>query len=297
MKQWMRAKMEHAGLYAAALGKWIALGGLIGIFGGLVGSLFHIGVQRATMIRDTHSWILYLLPLGGLFIVWLYRVTKTEGKGTNDIIESVHFGSEVPLLLVPVIFAATIVTHLFGGSAGREGAALQIGGGIGYHVGGFFHLDDKDLRIATLCGMSGVFSALFGTPLTATVFALEVISVGVLYYVGLIPCMALPLILGENIGTCATAFLVSLRGGMAAKQTALIHLLFNCMGTAGVVLLLMLFEKPAALLLKRAADFESIAVIHSVFNLLSAALLLPFSDGLAKIAERLTGAGREKVRL
>lgn len=211
MKQWMRAKMEHAGLYAAALGKWIALGGLIGIFGGLVGSLFHIGVERATVIRDTHSWILYLLPLGGLFIVWLYRATKMEGKGTNDIIESVHFGSEVPLLLVPVIFAATIVTHLFGGSAGREGAALQIGGGIGYHVGGFFHLDDKDLRIATLCGMSGVFSALFGTPLTATVFALEVISVGVLYYVGLIPCMTSAMVaysVSLLMGVPPTQFLV-----------------------------------------------------------------------------------------
>jgi len=204
MKQWMTAKIKHAGLYAEALGKWIALGGLIGAFGGLVGSVFYLGVARATMIRETHSWISFLLPLGGLFIVWLYRVTKMAGKGTNDIIESVHFGSEVPIMLVPVIFIATIVTHLFGGSAGREGAALQIGGGIGYHVGSFFRLDDKDLRIATLCGMSGVFSALFGTPLTATVFALEVVSVGVLYYVGLIPCMT----------SAMVAYLVSLLMGV-----------------------------------------------------------------------------------
>ena len=141
---------------------------------------------------------------------------------------------------------------------------------------------------------------LFGTVLTAFIQSSSA-SVGILQALSvsgqISVAMALPVILGENIGTCATAFLATLRGGRAAKQTALTHLLFNCMGTAGVFLLLMLFKKPAAPLLERAADFESIAVIHTVFNLFSAALLLPFSEGLAKMAERLTGAGREKVRL
>ena len=79
---------------------------------------------------------------------------------------------------MPVIFAATALTHLCGGSAGREGAALQIGGGLGQNIARLFRLDDKDRRLGTLCGMSALFSALFGTPLTATIFALEVISVG-----------------------------------------------------------------------------------------------------------------------
>ena len=136
-----------------------------------------------------HPWILYLLPVGGLAIVGLYKLCHLEGKGTNAIIESVHFGESVPILLVPVIFVSTVITHLCGGSAGREGAALQIGGGLGYEAGKLLHLGEKDLPLATLCGMSGVFSALFGTPLTATVFALEVISVGVLYYAGLVPCI------------------------------------------------------------------------------------------------------------
>ena len=90
---------------------------------------------------------------------------------------------------MPVIFVATAITHLFGGSAGREGAALQIGGGIGFRIGKFLGLDEKDMRLVTLCGMSAVFSALFGTPLTATLFALEVISVGILYYSGFLPCL------------------------------------------------------------------------------------------------------------
>ena len=149
----------------------------------------HGGVSYATEVRLAHPWVLYLLPAGGLVIAGLYKLCKLEGRGTNAVIESVHFGKEVPVLMVPLIFVSTVITHLCGGSAGREGAALQIGGGIGYRTGRLLHLGEKDLPLATLCGMSGVFSALFGTPLTATVFALEVISVGVLYYAGLVPCI------------------------------------------------------------------------------------------------------------
>ena len=185
----LRKRLRHIGQYVFVLVKWLAVGALVGAVGGVVGSFFHIGVDYATRFRQGHSWVLYLLPAAGLLIVALYRLTKTEGKGTNAIIESVHFGSEVPLLLIPVIFLSTVVTHLCGGSAGREGAALQIGGGIGYQTGRALRLGEKDLPLATLCGMSGVFSALFGTPLTGTIFALEVISVGVLYYAGLVPCL------------------------------------------------------------------------------------------------------------
>lgn len=185
----LKERVAHIGQYAVTLLKWMVLGGVIGLVGGIIGSLFHIGVDTATQVRLAHSWVLYLMPVGGLAIVGLYRITKTEGKGTNDVIASVHFGEQVPGLLVPVIFVSTVITHLCGGSAGREGAALQIGGGIGYQAGRLLRLGEKDLPLATLCGMSGVFAALFGTPLTATVFALEVISVGVLYYAGLVPCL------------------------------------------------------------------------------------------------------------
>ena len=185
----LRKYLERIGLYADAMLKWLVIGGLVGGVGGVVGALFHLGVSYATEVRLAHPWVLYLLPAGGLVIAGLYKLCKLEGKGTNAVIESVHFGKEVPVLLVPLIFVSTVITHLCGGSAGREGAALQIGGGIGYRTGRLLHLGEKDLPLATLCGMSGVFSALFGTPLTATVFALEVISVGVLYYAGLVPCI------------------------------------------------------------------------------------------------------------
>lgn len=185
----LKERMAHIGLYVAALLKWMAVGALVGGVGGFVGAAFHLGVSYATAVRQSHPWILYLLPVGGVVIAGLYKLCKLEGKGTNAVIESVHFGKSVPTLLVPLIFVATVITHLLGGSAGREGAALQIGGGIGYRTGTLLRLGEKDLPLATLCGMSGVFAALFGTPLTATVFALEVISVGVLYYAGLLPCI------------------------------------------------------------------------------------------------------------
>lgn len=188
MKKKILPYLKSTGLFAGAFAKWMALAAVIGMLGGLVGSAFHLVVEAATALRAAKPWLLWLMPVCGLVIVALYRLTKTEGKGTNAIIGSIHFGKDVPILLVPVIFIATALTHLCGGSAGREGAALQIGGGLGCNIGRLFRLGDKDEPLATLCGMSAVFSALFGTPIAATVFALEVCSVGLIHYSGLVPC-------------------------------------------------------------------------------------------------------------
>ena len=245
----LKERVAHIGQYAVTLLKWMVLGGVIGLVGGIIGSLFHIGVDTATQMRLAHSWVLYLMPVGGLAIVGLYRLTKTEGKGTNDVIASVHFGEQVPGLLVPVIFVSTVITHLCGGSAGREGAALQIGGGIGYQAGRLLRLGEKDLPLATLCGMSGVFAALFGTPLTATVFALEVISVGVLYYAGLVPCLTAALtgyLVSVLMGVPPTRFTVTVPGlevrtmllvMVLALLCAVVSILF-CRGLHGVERLL-----------------------------------------------------------
>ena len=185
------AKKEAKIVYKsfAAFLKWLVIAGLTGAVGGAVGSVFNISVARATALREANPWLLFLLPAGGIVIAAVYHFTKMENVNTNTLIDSVHLGEKVPVILVPVIFLGTVITHICGGSAGREGAALQIGGGIGDSVGQLFRLDEKDMRLATLCGMSAVFSALFGTPLTAALFALEVISVGVFYYSGLVPCI------------------------------------------------------------------------------------------------------------
>ena len=183
------AWLGRAGVYLRTMIKWTIMGLVIGACCGVIGSAFHIGVHHATELRAEHPWLLWCLPLAGLGIVGFYKLTKVEGKGTNSIIDQVHLGKGLPFFLLPAIFLGTILTHLCGGSAGREGAALQMGGTIGFHTGRLLRLDDRDLRVATLAGMAAFFSALFGTPLAATVFAMMVISIGIMYDVAFIPCL------------------------------------------------------------------------------------------------------------
>ena len=118
--------------------------------------------------------LLFLLPAAGLLITALYKITKCEGVGTNNVIRAVQSGEPVSILLVPAIFLGTVLTHLCGGSAGREGAALQMGGSIGWNLGTLLHLKDYDRRTATISGMAAFFSALFGTPLAAALFAMTI---------------------------------------------------------------------------------------------------------------------------
>lgn len=170
--------------------KWGICSIITGIICGLVGALFYQCIAVATKTRIAHSYLIYFLPIAGLFIVFIYRITNMANDGgTNRVIKSIRTEKRLKFRMAPLIFTGTVVTHLFGGSAGREGAALQIGGSIGSTLGKFLHLKAKDVHIVTMCGMSGVFAALFGTPITATIFSMEVISVGVLYYVAFIPCL------------------------------------------------------------------------------------------------------------
>ena len=180
---------HDTGEYVVTLAKWLLLAGVVGGACGVVGALFHVSVHYATLARASYPWLLWCLPLAGLAIVGLYRLLGTGGMGTNDIIDAVHDDKRLPLALLPSIFIGTLLTHLCGGSAGREGAALQIGGTLGQRLGRVLRLDDQDLRVATLCGMAACFSALFGTPITAVIFAVMGISVGSLYHTALVPCL------------------------------------------------------------------------------------------------------------
>ena len=163
----------------------------MGTICGLVGTAFHICVEYATGFRENNHMIIYFLPLAGIVIVFIYRICGIRhSKGTNLVIGSIRsVEDEIPSRMAPLIFISTVITHLFGGSSGREGAALQIGGSIGVSIGKLFKLDDSDKHILTLCGMSAVFSALFGTPITAALFSMEVISIGILYYCAFVPCL------------------------------------------------------------------------------------------------------------
>ncbi|MDO5416010.1 MAG: chloride channel protein [Lachnospiraceae bacterium] len=170
--------------------KWTAISCIVGGAGGVAGACFAKCVAWATSFRQGHDWTLYLMPLAGLLIVFLYRVSHEEkNRGTNMVIDSISSNEEVTLATGPLIFVSTVLTHLVGGSSGREGAALQLGGSIGNLAGNLIRLDEKDKKIAVMCGMSAVFAALFGTPAAAGIFSLEVVSIGVLYYAALVPCL------------------------------------------------------------------------------------------------------------
>ncbi|MGN0337998.1 MAG: chloride channel protein [Lachnospiraceae bacterium] len=170
--------------------KWILIGIITGLVVGAVGIAFSYAMSAATTMRNIYPWLLYFLPIAGVLIVsWYYLFKGKHDKGTNLVISAIHSGEEVPLRMAPRIFIATVLTHLCGGSAGREGAALQIGASIGNHIGNVFHFNENDKRVMIMCGMSACFSALFGTPMAAAIFSMEVISVGVMYYAALVPCV------------------------------------------------------------------------------------------------------------
>ena len=174
--------------------QWFFLAIPTGLICGLVGTLFHLSVERVTELRADQPWLLFLLPAAGLLITALYKATKCEGVGTNNVIRAVQSGEPVSILLVPAIFLGTVLTHLCGGSAGREGAALQMGGSIGWNVGPLLHLKDHDRRTATISGMAAFFSALFGTPLTAALFAMMVEDVGLTFTSAFVPAFTSALI-------------------------------------------------------------------------------------------------------
>ena len=189
IKRDLRARWKLTVLYARALGKWLLLAAATGVSCGLVGTLFHVAVEWVTELRGEYPWLLCGLPLAGLAIVGLYKLLNTEGQGTNDIFDQVRQGGGISLLLVPAIFLGTVLTHLCGGSAGREGAALQMGGSLGYRVGRLFGLDERDLRVATTTGMAAFFTALFGTPFAAAVFSIAVVSVDSFYHAAFFPAL------------------------------------------------------------------------------------------------------------
>lgn len=190
--------------------KWLMIALIVGIIVGAVGVAFHFAVDFATETRTEHPWIIYLLPLGGLVIILLYHLCKMESnKGTNDIILAVRENKVLSILIAPLIFITSTITHLFGGSSGREGAALQLGGSIAFSLGKLFRLDEKDRKVIVMCGMSAAFAALFGTPVSAAIFSLEITSVGIMHFSAIVPCAVSAIVgtkLAELCGVTPTHF-------------------------------------------------------------------------------------------
>ena len=192
--------------------RWILFAALIGLVAGTVSTAFYYAFHWATETRIAHPWLIWLLPVGGAAIVLLYRVCGlSKDGGTNLVLTTVRENTSLPLRTAPLIFLSTIATHLVGGSSGREGAILQIGGSISSFLGRLMQLDERDSRVITMCGMSAAFAALFGTPLTAAIFAMEVVSVGVMYYAAIVPCTLsalIGLLVARFLGVHGTSFVL-----------------------------------------------------------------------------------------
>lgn len=212
MNDVIRHKIKHNAHRALVSLKWIIFAIIVGILVGLCGTAFYFALSLVTVLRTQNTWLIFLLPLGGVGIVAMYRILHNEkDTGTNLVISAIHSDDELPLRMAPLIFVSTLITHLFGGSAGREGAALQMGGSIGNALGKLFRFDDKDKHVMIMCGMSAAFSALFGTPMAAAILPMEMVSVGVMYYIALVPCVISSLVahgIAYSFGVSNELFLI-----------------------------------------------------------------------------------------
>lgn len=172
--------------------KWLGLGIPLGMLAGSACAFFLWSLEIATTTRLQHPLLLFFLPLAGLAIGVLYAaVGKSVEGGNNLIVDEIHEpGGGIPLRMVPLILISTIVTHLFGGSAGREGTAVQMGGGLASGIARLLpQLSRSDVRILLTAGISAGFGGVFGTPIAGTIFALEVLVIGCMHSTALIPCL------------------------------------------------------------------------------------------------------------
>ena len=186
----IKHKLKHNEKRALTTIKMAIFALITGVILGIIGTLFCKGIRYATFLRLNHPLFLLLLPIGAVLIRFLYHLFKGDkDTGTNLVLDAIHTSDDLPLRMTPLIFISTIFTHLCGGSAGREGAALQIGGSVGSYLGRLLHFNDANSHIMIMCGMSGAFSAIFGTPMAAAVFSMEVVSVGIMHYAALVPCV------------------------------------------------------------------------------------------------------------
>ena len=203
-------KMKETFYYSRAFVVWVAFSVAVGAVCGLVGGAFALTVEEVTHLRQHVSWLPWLMPVAGLLIAGLYKLLKLPlSIGTDEIIKTVQTQDDVSIKMAPAIFLSTALTHLTGGSAGREGAALQLGGSIGVAMSRITRLRNDDHRIFQLCGMAALFSALFGTPIAATIFVIEIIEIGKINDRALLPCLISALtakLVAVAIGAPAEAF-------------------------------------------------------------------------------------------
>ena len=192
--------------------QWCVYAVVVGVICGTIAAAFGMVIDAATAARQKYDWLVWMMPLAGVAIVGMYHLSGiTKPLGTNRVLLAVKEEEGVAIRMAPLIYIASMLTHLTGGSSGREGAALQIGGSVANFIGRQFKMSHLDLRTITMCGMAAGFSGLFGTPLAAGIFAMEIAD-GTLHYAVLLPCMLSSIVArvtAEQFGVKAAAFTMS----------------------------------------------------------------------------------------
>jgi H+/Cl- antiporter ClcA len=180
----------------ASLGQWLVLGSIVGVVCGGASALFLWLLERATALRMGHEWLIYLLPAAGLALGLVYeRLGKPIKGGNNLVIDTIHDdGPEIPLRMAPMVLAGTVLTHVFGGSAGREGTAVQMGASLTDWVAHRLGVGKETRRQLLAAGVAGGFGSVFGTPIAGAVFGLEFVVLGRVEYGALIPALVASLV-------------------------------------------------------------------------------------------------------
>ncbi len=189
--------MEYS-LGGATLKHWqiiklILISILIGLLSGLAIYVFLTLLMTAISLNLTYKGLIFILPFSGMLMCLLYNCHPTTSQGNNLIIATINEKNfskcKIPFSMAPLVFLGTILTHLFGGSVGREGSGVQIGGVLGFWIGKIFHISDYERKILLISGVAAGFSAVFGTPLAGTLFAIEIAAIGILSYNAMLPSL------------------------------------------------------------------------------------------------------------